>query len=32
MGPHAIRGLGRSAHVLYDLKHVLTSDESDLRL
>jgi UDP-N-acetyl-D-galactosamine dehydrogenase len=32
MGLPAIRGLGRSAHVLYDLKYVLTSDESDLRL
>jgi UDP-N-acetyl-D-galactosamine dehydrogenase len=32
MGLSAIRGLGRSAHVLYDLKHLLSLDESDLRL
>lgn len=32
MGVDQIRGLGKPAHVLYDLKYVLPSDASDLRL
>ncbi|SHH05191.1 Vi polysaccharide biosynthesis UDP-N-acetylglucosamine C-6 dehydrogenase TviB [Pollutimonas bauzanensis] len=32
MGCEAIRALGKPEHVLYDLKYVLTADESDLRL
>jgi UDP-N-acetyl-D-galactosamine dehydrogenase len=32
MGAGAIRGLGKSEHVLYDLKYVLDAGESDLRL
>ena len=32
MGASGIRRLGRSAHVLYDLKYVLSADQSDLRL
>lgn len=32
MGGAVIRELGKTAHVLYDLKYILTSDESDLRL
>ena len=32
MGATAIRELGKTAHVLYDLKYVLTADETDLRL
>ncbi|MGO3742378.1 Vi polysaccharide biosynthesis UDP-N-acetylglucosamine C-6 dehydrogenase TviB [Kerstersia sp.] len=32
MGAAAIRKLGKSAHVLYDLKYVLSADEADLRL
>ena len=32
MGATAIRELGKPSHVLYDLKYVLTADESDLRL
>ncbi|ANY17641.1 Vi polysaccharide biosynthesis UDP-N-acetylglucosamine C-6 dehydrogenase TviB [Bordetella pseudohinzii] len=32
MGAAAIRKLGKPEHVLYDLKYVLTADESDLRL
>ncbi|MDS1138804.1 Vi polysaccharide biosynthesis UDP-N-acetylglucosamine C-6 dehydrogenase TviB [Pusillimonas sp. SM2304] len=32
MGSDAIRGLGKSQHVLYDLKYVLPANESDLRL
>jgi UDP-N-acetyl-D-galactosamine dehydrogenase len=32
MGAAAIRGLGKSASVLYDLKYVLSTQESDLRL
>lgn len=32
MGEAAIRNLGRSTHVLYDLKYVLTAEESDMRL
>lgn len=32
MGAATIRALGKSPHVLYDLKYVLPSDEADLRL
>lgn len=32
MGAAAIRGLGKSASVIYDLKYVLSTQESDLRL
>ena len=32
MGPAAIRALGKSQHVLYDLKYILPADQSDLRL
>lgn len=32
MGEAGIRELGRSEHILYDLKHVLSADQSDLRL
>lgn len=32
MGPEAIRALGRGQHVLYDLKYVLNTAESDIRL
>lgn len=32
MGVQAIRALGKSEHVLYDLKYVLSQAESDLRL
>ncbi|MDX3896272.1 Vi polysaccharide biosynthesis UDP-N-acetylglucosamine C-6 dehydrogenase TviB [Pusillimonas sp.] len=32
MGPQAIRSLGKNQHVLYDLKYILSADESDLRL
>ncbi|WP_180134925.1 Vi polysaccharide biosynthesis UDP-N-acetylglucosamine C-6 dehydrogenase TviB [Acinetobacter sp. YH12070] len=32
MGADAIRALGKSEHVLYDLKYVLSQAESDLRL
>ncbi|AZY48078.1 Vi polysaccharide biosynthesis UDP-N-acetylglucosamine C-6 dehydrogenase TviB [Bordetella avium] len=32
MGAEAIRKLGKPEHVLYDLKYVLTAQESDLRL
>lgn len=32
LGPKGIRALGKPEHVLYDLKYVLTADESDLRL
>ena len=32
MGAAAIRELGKTAHVLYDLKYILTADEADLRL
>ena len=32
MGATAIRQLGKPAQVLYDLKHVLTAESSDLRL
>ncbi len=32
MGAAAIRKLGKPEHVLYDLKYVLTAEETDLRL
>jgi len=32
MGETAIRALGKQTHVLYDLKYIFNSDESDLRL
>ncbi|GAB2884223.1 Vi polysaccharide biosynthesis UDP-N-acetylglucosamine C-6 dehydrogenase TviB [Paralcaligenes sp. KSB-10] len=32
MGAQAIRALGKAEHVLYDLKYVLSVDDSDLRL
>ena len=32
MGAAAIRALGSESHVLYDLKYLLTANESDLRL
>jgi UDP-N-acetyl-D-galactosamine dehydrogenase len=32
MGAAAIRELGKPAHVLYDLKYILTSETADLRL
>lgn len=32
LGAESIRGFGRSKHVLYDLKYLLTADESDIRL
>jgi len=32
MGAAALRRLGKAEHVLYDIKHVLTADESDGRL
>ena len=32
MGEKAIRALGKSAHVLYDLKYILPANASDLRL
>jgi UDP-N-acetyl-D-galactosamine dehydrogenase len=32
MGAKAIRVFGKSDHVLYDLKYILSADESDLRL
>ncbi len=32
MGATGLRALGRSEHILYDLKHVLPADQSDLRL
>ncbi len=32
MGPTSIRDLGKSASILYDLKYVLSTKESDLRL
>lgn len=32
MGEAAIRALGKKAHVLYDLKYILPTDASDLRL
>lgn len=32
MGASVIRALGKSPHVLYDLKHLLNKEEADLRL
>ncbi|MGL5336185.1 MAG: Vi polysaccharide biosynthesis UDP-N-acetylglucosamine C-6 dehydrogenase TviB [Enterovibrio sp.] len=32
MGAEKLRRLGKETHVLYDVKHVLSADESDLRL
>jgi len=32
MGGQAIRAFGKSSHVLYDLKYVLSADETDIRL
>lgn len=32
MGAEKIRGLGKDSHVLYDIKYLLNSSESDLRL
>ena len=32
MGAQAIRALGKDQHVLYDLKYIMSADESDLRL
>ncbi|MEH6509578.1 Vi polysaccharide biosynthesis UDP-N-acetylglucosamine C-6 dehydrogenase TviB [Halopseudomonas aestusnigri] len=32
MGADAIRALGKSKHVLYDLKYLLSAEDSDLRL
>jgi UDP-N-acetyl-D-galactosamine dehydrogenase len=32
MGAHAIRAFGKAEHVLYDLKYLLSVDDSDLRL
>lgn len=32
MGAEALRALGKSTHILYDLKYVLDQSESDLRL
>ncbi|GEK43292.1 Vi polysaccharide biosynthesis UDP-N-acetylglucosamine C-6 dehydrogenase TviB [Acinetobacter johnsonii] len=32
MGAEALRALGKSVHILYDLKYVLDQSESDLRL
>lgn len=32
MGEEAIRALGKPNHVLYDIKHVLPQDQSDMRL
>ena len=32
MGALKLRSLGKEDHILYDVKHVLTVDESDLRL
>ena len=32
MGAAAIRALGKPKHVLYDLKYLLSAEESDLRL
>lgn len=32
MGAPALRKLGKKSHVLYDLKYVLTAEDSDLRL
>ena len=32
MGAHNLRALGKPEHILYDLKYVLTAEETDLRL
>ncbi|EGR2403001.1 Vi polysaccharide biosynthesis UDP-N-acetylglucosamine C-6 dehydrogenase TviB [Vibrio cholerae] len=32
MGAQQLRRLGKETHVLYDVKHVLTADEADIRL
>lgn len=32
MGQEKLRSFGKEAHVLYDVKHVLAADESDIRL
>jgi UDP-N-acetyl-D-galactosamine dehydrogenase len=32
MGASAIRALGKPEHVLFDLKYILSAEESDLRL
>lgn len=32
MGVEQLRSLGKAKHVLYDVKHVLSADEADLRL
>ena len=32
MGAAEIRALGKSEHILYDLKYLLPAEESDLRL
>lgn len=32
MGAHSIRSLGKTNHILYDIKYVFKSSESDLRL
>jgi UDP-N-acetyl-D-galactosamine dehydrogenase len=32
MGPGAIRALGKASSILYDLKYVLSAQDSDLRL
>ena len=32
MGENGIRKFGAKKHVLYDLKYILSADESDLRL
>jgi UDP-N-acetyl-D-galactosamine dehydrogenase len=32
MGAQAIRALGKPQHVLFDLKYILSAQESDLRL
>ncbi|PTQ08887.1 Vi polysaccharide biosynthesis UDP-N-acetylglucosamine C-6 dehydrogenase TviB [Vibrio splendidus] len=32
MGEEKLRSFGKEAHVLYDVKHVLAADESDIRL
>jgi UDP-N-acetyl-D-galactosamine dehydrogenase len=32
MGEEKLRALGKAEHVLYDVKHVLAPNESDIRL
>lgn len=32
MGAEKLRRLGKETHILYDVKHVLASDEADIRL